>query len=67
MQMRYRHIPIRDTGPRNQDKRDGVQQWICYNPNRRLQTLIPVSEEVGGPLRMLRVEGEPEQGMHCSL
>ena len=65
MQMRCKHIPIRDTGRRSRDKRDGFQQWICYNPNRRHQKLISVSEEEVGPQRMLRVEVEPERGKHC--
>ena len=65
MQMRCKYIPIRDTGRRNWGKRDGFQQWVCYNPNRRHQKLISVSEEEVGPQRMLRVEVESEQVKHC--
>ena len=67
MQMRYRHIPIRDTGPRNRGKPDESQQWVCYSPNKRRLKLIPVFEAEVEPQRMLRVEVEPEQGMHCFL
>ena len=64
MQMRCKHIPIRDTGRRNRDKRDEFQQWVCYNPNRRHQKLISVSEEEVEPQRMPKAEVEPRRAKH---